>query len=65
MLSHSNHHVTSHKRIYLLFLFFFSLSTKIVFTGTIAILGSIKRFSNSNEAFCHKLNTDSDSAHKN
>jgi len=35
---------------------------KIVFTGTLAILGGIQRFSSSNKTFSHKLITHSDSA---
>jgi hypothetical protein len=40
------------------------LPRKIVFTGGIAILGGIQRFSNSNKAFSRKLNTDSESVQK-
>ncbi len=46
------------------FLLFFSLSRKPIFTGTLAILGCVHRFSNSNKIFSHKLNTDSESAQK-
>jgi hypothetical protein len=46
------------------FILFFSLPRKIVFTGGIAILGGIQRFSNSNKAFSRKLNTNSESAQK-
>jgi hypothetical protein len=46
------------------FFLFFSLSRKPVFTDTLAILGCIHRFSNSNKTFSHKLNTDSESAPK-
>jgi hypothetical protein len=38
--------------------------TKIVFTGTITIVGGIQRFSNSNKTFNLKLNTDCELAQK-
>jgi hypothetical protein len=64
ILSHSTHHTTGHKVTHRFFFLFFSLSRKPVFTGTLAILGCIHRFSNSNKTFSQKLNTDSESAQK-
>jgi hypothetical protein len=63
ILSHSTHHTTPHHAMDRFFLFF-PMLRKIVFTGNIAILGGIQRFSNSNKTFSHKLNTDLESAQK-
>ncbi len=38
--------------------------SKLVFTGIIAILGGIQRFSNSKKTLSHRLCTDSESAQK-
>jgi hypothetical protein len=46
------------------FSFSFLVLRKIVFTGTLAILDCIQRFSTSNKIFSHKLITDSESARK-
>jgi hypothetical protein len=64
ILSHSIHHTNCHQITHPFFFLFFLSSRKIVFTGDIAILGGIQRFSNLSKTFSRKLNTDSESAQK-
>ncbi len=64
ILSHSIHDTTSQKVKHRFCFVLFSLWRKTVFIGTIGILGVIQRFSNSNEAFSQKENTDPESTEK-
>jgi len=64
ILSHSTHHTTPHHATDHFFSFSFLVLRKIVFTGILAILGVIQRFSTSNKTISHKLITDSESARK-